>query len=54
MLIASLITSEIVKSQASGHIIELVRDLKLDDYDEIVGLGGDGTLFEIGIFISNF
>ena len=41
------IQSEVQTSNYEGHSIQLARDFDPSKYDGIVGVGGDGTLFEI-------
>eukprot|EP01080_Neovahlkampfia_damariscottae_P007718 gene7718-12188_t len=51
-LSVSHIKYDIKKSEKPGHFIDVMNSINIDDYDEFIGVGGDGTLYEIvqGIF----
>ncbi|MBD3288415.1 YegS/Rv2252/BmrU family lipid kinase [candidate division KSB1 bacterium] len=41
------IETQMLISNYAGHIADLMRDVYVDNYNGIVAVGGDGTLFEI-------
>ena len=41
------ISYKVQLSKHCGHITELMKSVNLDDFDEFIAVGGDGTLFEL-------
>ena len=55
----SHLTYEIKKSELQGHIVDIMASINFNEFDEFIGVGGDGTLYEVSkrisiiIFMSN-
>jgi len=41
------IQSEFILTESQGNAIDIVKNLKFEDYDGLISAGGDGTLFEV-------